>query len=52
MEMNFSKIIFFEISSRKIFGKKIEKNNVIKNKKIYCIPLKEFITGNNPTGTR
>ena len=45
-------IIPEDISSFRIFGKKNEKNKVIKNRKTYCTPLKEFRMGSMDIGAK
>lgn len=52
MENAFLVIVFFEIFSLRILGKKRVINKVNVNKKIYCNPLNEFKTGKNPTGVK
>ena len=45
-------IIFFDKSSFKIFGKKKEKNKVMRKRKTYWIPRKELTVARKATGAK
>ena len=45
-------IIFLDISSFRIFGKKTERKTVIKKRKTYWTPLNEFTIGKKATGAK